>query len=220
MDIIVSGGASAAIFDLDGTIADSMDVWTRIDVEFFEGHKLLLPNDYHEALKGLDFSRAALYTKQRFDLKESVEEITAEWREMALHEYVLNIELKAGVIEYLDYLKKRGVLIGLATASGRELFEPLLSRHGILKYFDAAVTTAEVGRAKDFPDIYLHCAKKLKTQPNKCLVFEDILIAVRAAKSAGMTVVGVYDSHSEKDRDAIKTEADYFIENFFEAPLL
>jgi HAD superfamily hydrolase (TIGR01509 family) len=220
MDIIVAGGVKAAIFDLDGTIADSMGVWTDIDVEFFEGHKIMIPQDYQEALRGMDFSHAAIYTKERFSLAESVEEITAEWSAMALHEYAFNIKLKAGVIEYLDHLKTRGVRIGLATASGRELFEPLLSRHGILKYFDVTTTTSEAGRSKNFPDVYLLCAKKLQVNPQSCLVFEDILLAVRAAKSAGMMVVGVHDSHSASERKAIETEADYFIEDFFEAPMI
>ena len=212
------GGVSAAIFDLDGTIADSLWVWNLIDEKFFDRRGILLPQDYKDTIKGMGFSQAAAYTKRRFALEQSEQEIVGEWYSMAIEEYSYNIRIKAGVREYLEYLQGVGVKIGLATASGRELFEPLLKNNGIYDFFDAFATTDEAGRDKTFPDVYLLCAKRLFAQPCNCMVFEDILPGVRSSKSAGMQVTGVFDRFSETERQAVEAEADFFIEDFRNAP--
>lgn len=220
MDMLDPSGIKAAIFDLDGTIADSLGVWGRIDKMFFEKRGMELPPDYQKSIVFMGFNEAAEFTRKKYGLPQTKEEIINEWRNMAVHEYADRIELKPGAREYIKTLKDSGIKIGLATASGRELFEPLLKRHGVFNLFDAFTTTEEAGRNKEFPDVYLKCAEKLNVEPKSCVVFEDLLSALRSAKSAGMKVVGVFDPTSAHEQKEIESEADLFIEDFKDAPHL
>lgn len=206
----------AAIFDLDGTIADSLDVWTDIDSHFFCAHGKPKPATYQNDVQCMDFASAAAYTKKLLSLDESEEEIMEEWRQMSLDEYSSKILLKDGAVDFLKKLHQSGVKLGLATASGRELYEPLLRRFGVYDYFGACVTTTEAGKNKDFPDVYLLCADKLDCDPNDCAVFEDILPGILSAKSVGMTAVGVYDKHSKRFENDIKKNSDIYINSFNE----
>lgn len=204
----------AAIFDLDGTIADSLDVWSDIDARFFRVHGLPQPATYQNDVQCMDFASAAAYTKKLLSLDESEEEIMEEWRQMSLDEYSSKILLKDGAARFIKKLHQNGVRLGLATASGRELYEPLLRRYGIYEYFGACVTTTEAGKSKDFPDVYLLCAEMLGCEPCDCAVFEDILPGILSAKSVGMTAVGVYDPHSVKFENEVKTKSDIYIRSF------
>lgn len=208
----------AAIFDLDGTIADSLWVWERIDLEFFRKREMDVPQDYMNAVKSMGFIQAAAYTKKRFSLPQSESEIIDEWYSMAEHEYAFNVKIKDGVCDYLKKLRENGIKTGLATASGRKLFEPLLERYGILDLFNAFATTGEAGKDKNFPDVYLLCAKRLHVEPGSCVVFEDIFPGAKAAFSAGMKIIGVFDSYSVSDRQDIEKIADCYIEDFRSAP--
>lgn len=207
----------AAIFDLDGTIADSLDVWSRIDTAFFASHNMEMPGDYLSSVKSMGSPDAASYTKRRFGFSQNEDEIMEQWGKMAQHEYAVNIPLKYGAREFILALHSAGVKLGLATASGSELFEPLLKRHGVYDCFSSHVTTMQAGKDKSHPDVYLLCAKELCCEPAGCMVFEDILPAVCAAKKAGMMVTGVYDSHSSADRREIEAAADFYIESFTQA---
>lgn len=209
-------GIKAAIFDLDGTIADSMGVWDWIDNEFFRLHNIAMPDDYKDSIKAMDAGKAAEYTKKRFKLNLSVKQITDEWFSMSQNEYTHNVCLKPFAAEFIRKLDASGMKIGLATATARELFEPLLKRYGILSCFDEMVTTEECGKDKNSPDIYLLCAKKLSVQPHDCMVFEDILAGVKSAKIAGMKVIGVFDKYSASEKTSICALADCYIDNFGE----
>lgn len=204
----------AAIFDFDGTLADSLGVWNDIDIKFFENHAMALPPTYQSEVKSMDFDAAAAYTKKRYGFLESESEIIEQWRKMACDEYAYNIELKPGAGRFIAALANGGVKLGLATASGRELFEPMLKRCGVYDLFSAFVTTTQVGKDKSHPDVYIECAKRLHCPIKQCMVFEDLLASVLAAKSAGMYVTGVYDSHSAHDEKRIRAAADFYIDDY------
>jgi HAD superfamily hydrolase (TIGR01509 family) len=203
-----------AIFDLDGTLIDSMGVWNKIDYDFLAKRGISLPEDLGHAIKSLSFKETALYFKDRFNLQESIEDIMNEWSVMAFNEYAFNIKLKPGVDKFLSKLKAKGIKIALATVTGQKLLKAVLENNGIFKYFDAVSTTSEVARGKSFPDIYLLSAEKLGLKPEECVVFEDILPAVLGAKAAGMKVIGVYDKCSENERHEIEGHADRYICSF------
>ena len=131
-------------------------------------------------------------------------------------EYLNNVKLKAGVVEFLSLLKTLNIKIGLATSSSKALLEAVLHANGIYHYFDSITLTDEVSRGKSFPDVYLLAAKKLGVSPEECIVFEDILPAVKGAKAAGMKVVGVYDDFSKLDREDIINHADIYIIEYHE----
>lgn len=209
-------GIKGAIFDMDGTLIDSMWVWTQVDIDFLKKRNIECPKDLKEKIQDLSFQDAAAYFKKNFGLKESIDEICNEWNEMAYNEYKENVQLKCNVKEYLDLLKSLNIKIGLATSNCNLLIEAVLKANGIFHYFDAISLTDEVSRGKQFPDIYLLTAKKLNVSPDKCIVFEDILPAVKGAKAAGMKVVAVYDKYSSCEKDEIQNTADKYIYKFSE----
>jgi len=205
-----------AIFDLDGTLIDSMGVWEDIDIKFLEKRNILLPKDYIEKINSMSFEEVAKYTIKRFGLNESVESLIKEWNDMAVYEYSHNIKLKPKVKEYLIKLKENNIKIGLATSSPKKLYKPVLKNNKIYDYFDTFTSVEDVQRDKNHPDIYLYTAKKLGLKANECVGFEDILIGTNTLKKAGFMVVGVYDKYSYDDIDKIKTICDNFIYSFEE----
>lgn len=207
-------GISGAIFDLDGTLLDSMSVWRAVDVAFFHKRGMELPGGYTDAVKAMNFPQAAEYTIRRCNLAESAEAVVAEWNAMVGDAYARRLPLKPGAEALLRSMRGGGVRLGLATASRRELYEPALRRNGVFELFDAFTTTDEVARGKGFPDIYLRAAEKLGVAPCRCAVFEDILAGIRGAKAAGMRAVGVYDLHSASERPHMERLADAYVEDF------
>ncbi len=193
----------AVIFDLDGTIIDSMGTWENIDHSFFTNRDLSLTSDYLSAVKTMSFSKAARYTKARYDLPESEEEIMQEWMKVALVEYE-KIKLKQGVREYLTWLNNNDIKIGLATTNIPPLIEIVLKNNDVSHLFSAITTGSEVSRDKSHPDIYLLTAQKLAVNPENCIVFEDTLVGVTGASKANMIVIGIYDAYSAKDKEQIQ----------------
>ncbi|MDR1615505.1 MAG: HAD family phosphatase [Syntrophomonadaceae bacterium] len=206
----------AAIFDLDGTLIDSMGIWETIDYIFLNRRDINVPDGYVEIVKTMSFEKAAFYTVERFGLPDSKEEVIQEWLKLALAEYSSNIELKPGVRSYLRLLSQQGVKMGVATTNQACLFEPVLHNNGVYNLFSAFTTLDEVEFDKSCPDIYLLAADKLKVKARECVVFEDTLMGVTGAKRAKMKVVGVFDRYSIGDQAAIIAKADKYIYDFHE----
>lgn len=206
----------AVIFDLDGTLIDSMEVWSKIDEEYlgFFGHEV--PKNLQEEITHLTLTETANYFKDKFKIQDSTQEIISTWNTMALHHYSNNIELKDGVIPFLKSLKDKGLKIALATSNSVPLLEAVLKNTGIYHFFDAITTTEEVKKSKDNPDIYLLSADKLNVNPKECLVFEDIVQAVKGAKLSGATVYAIYDKSSEHQKEELEKLADKYIFSFNE----
>ena len=205
-----------AIFDMDGTIIDSMWVWYATNKDYLHKRNLSMPTDLKEKIETMTFKESALYFKDRFQIEDSVETIMDEWNEMAKSSYSNGVKLKPGVYEYLTKLKEKDIKIGLATSNYSKLVDLALSQNNIKHFFDAITTTEEVEREKSFPDIYLLTAKKLNVEPENCVVFEDILPAIKGAKLAGMTVVGVQDEYSLDQWESIMEYSDHWIEKYDE----
>ena len=204
------------IFDLDGTLIDSMWVWDQIDIEYLSEKNLEVPKNLNDEIGHLSFNQVAVYFKERFKLKDSLDEIKQRWSDMAYYHYSTDIKLKEGVVEFLNFLKESNIKIGLATSNSRDLLEVVLKNNNIYDYFDAITITDEVSVGKHEPDVYLLAAKKLNVSPSECLVFEDIVQAIKGAKKAEMKVIGVADSRNLDDRDEIISLTDKFITNFNE----
>lgn len=205
-----------AIFDMDGTLIDSMWVWSKIDEEYLKKRNIDLPKNLKEEIEHMSFSEVAQYFKNRFNLSDTIEEIQNEWNNMAVHYYANDVKLKPGAKEFLSLLKSKGIKIGLATSNCKLLIETALKKNDIYHFFESITTTDEVSRGKDFPDIYLLAAKRLNLRPVECAVFEDILPAVKGAKSANMLVIGVHDLYSEYQKQDIISCADIYISQYEE----
>ena len=218
--IFDDSGFKGAIFDLDGTVLDSMDVWERIDITFLEKRGFTVPEDYIAKISSMSFAESAVYTAKLFELKEKPEDIIEEWNSMAIDEYSHRVKMKPHALEYLQKLKASGIKLGVATGLPKVLYEPVLKNNEIYDLFNSITSSDEVNRSKAFPDVFILAAKKLGLAPSECIVFEDIPEGVRSAKQAGMTVYGVYDKYSENFREDIEKIADGYILNFSEAPKL
>lgn len=210
---------AGAIFDLDGTLIDSMTIWDKIDYDFLNKRNLKVPSSLKSEIETLTFEEGANYFKKNFNLKESVKEILDEWNNMAVNEYSHNIKLKKNVRDFLINLKSKSIKLSIATSNTPKLTRLVLENNKILHLFDSITTINEVNRNKTFPDIYLLCAKKLNLSPEKCAVFEDILPAIKSAKAAKMKTVGVYDHSSKYQEQKIKRLADYYIYDYNELKL-
>jgi HAD superfamily hydrolase (TIGR01509 family) len=201
----------AVIFDLDGTLVDSMWMWKSIDIEYLQRFGIQFPQDLQKSIEGMSFSETAVYFKKRFSLPDSLEQIKSDWNKLARDKYVNEVPLKEGVKDLLDYLKKQGTLAGIATSNSRELVDLVIEKHQIKDYFASIRTSCEVTKGKPSPDIYLLVAQDLNIRPENCLVFEDVIQGVMAGKNANMKVCAVYDKHSEKDHEQKMKLADYYV---------
>lgn len=206
----------AVILDLDGTLVDSGFVWSKVDEEFFGKYGMEVPSDYTEKINSASFRETAEITKTLYGFSQSVEEIMEEWHEMARFEYANDVKLKEGVFDFLRLLRARNLKIGLATATSDRLFLPCLENNGVLEFFDAYAFGDEVKRSKEFPDIFLLCAKRLGVDPSDILVFDDVERAAIGAKTAGMKTCAVYDEYSSFQWQRAKAAADYAIKTFKE----
>lgn len=209
-------GIKGAIFDLDGTLIDSMWVWEKIDHDFLNKRKIDFPDDLRQNIEHLSFTEVAKYFKSRFNLHENIDDIMQEWNDMAYSEYSTNVTLKPHAKEFISFLKSINIKTAIATSNSKSLMNAALKSNGILNMFDAVTTLDEAGKVKNTPEIYLLSARKLNVQPSECIVFEDILPAVKGAKAAGMKVIGVHDSYSEFQKEDIILVADKYISDFQE----
>lgn len=208
----------AYIFDLDGTLLDSMGVWTQIDIDFLANRGLEVSCDFIDAVSSMSFPEAAAYTIARFNLPDTVEMLLQEWNAMAVHAYGHTVQMKPYAKDYLQQIKAHGNKIAIATSLPAELYKPALRNCGIEDLLDAICSTDEVAHGKTHPDVYLLAAQRLDTSPDDCVVFEDILEAIISAKRAGMTVYGVYDEASKTHWNEIQATADGILYDFQDTP--
>ena len=207
-------GIDAVIFDLDGSLVDSMWVWKSIDIEYLGRFGIPLPEKLQYEIQGMSFTETAMYFKEHFPIPDSIEQIKEDWNRMAWDKYMYEVPLKCGIPEFLAACRDNGIKLGIATSNSRELVENIAGVHKLRDYFTCIVTGCDVVRGKPAPDIYLEAAKQLDVSPERCLVFEDIVQGIQAGKNAGMRVCAVEDTYSAGERDQKRVLADYYIEDY------
>lgn len=207
-------GKKALLFDLDGTLLDSMGIWSDIDVRYLGRFGIERPDDLERTVEGMSFIETAHYFKERFELKDSIEKILSDWRDMALDEYKDRIPMKPGARNFLHRMHEAGMKMAITTSNAEEMTRLALRRFGVEELFEQIVTTADVAHSKPAPDVYLRASELLGIAPEECLVFEDIPAGIRAGKSAGMQVCAVKDAYSQDQRETILSLADYFVEDY------
>lgn len=206
---------NAVIFDMDGTLIDSMWIWTSIDEVYMKKYNLEMPENFHDGMEGMSYSEVAQYFKDCFpELPFTTQEIMDEWTEMAYERYTTQVELKKGAREFLEYIRELGIHTGIATSNGRKLVDDTLAALGIRDLFDSVRCAHEAGAGKPAPDVYLLVAEDLKVDPAHCLVFEDVPMGILAGKNAGMWVCAVKDPFSEDQIEKKRSLADYYIQDY------
>lgn len=204
----------AVLFDLDGTLVDSMWMWQDIDIEYLGKYGLTLPDELADDIEGMSFSEVAMHFKEQFGLKESLEEIKAEWVEMAKDKYAHEVPMKPGAVRLLNHLRERGIKMGIATSNSRDLLDAVMEALQLSSYFDCCMTSCEAGAGKPAPDIYLKVAGCLNVDPKDCLIFEDTPAGIQAGINAGIPVCAVADAHSADRIGQIRQMADYYVDTF------
>ena len=202
-----------AIFDLDGTLLDSMFIWDTIGEEYLRSLGKEPHEDLKETFMTLTLEEAAEYYREHYGVTLSVKEIVDGVNAMVEQTYRTKVTLKPGISEYLAWLKENGVRMCVATVTDRYLVEETLDRLGVRHYFSEIFTCAEVGFGKDKPIIYQKALEHLGTEKSDTYVFEDLPFALNTAKTDGFPTVGVYDRH-EAHQDELKELADYYIFDF------
>lgn len=204
------------IFDLDGTLVDSMWMWKEIDIEFLDGYGYTLPDDLQRNVEGMSFDETANYFIQTFQLDLSVIEIQRIWNNMAREKYATQVPLKDGVLEVLKHLKVQNIPCGIASSNSKELIDIIVKKYNLKEYMGSVRNSNEVASGKPSPEIYQLVAKDLDVRPESCLVFEDVYHGVLGGKNANMKVCSVYDEYSSNDIRLLKRLADYHIKNYHE----
>lgn len=202
------------VFDLDGTLLDSTGVWHTIDEEFLGKRGLCLTQDYADAVSVMHLQQAAVYTIERFSLRETVEDVAAEWEEMAYEFYATRVQAKAGALAYLANLCARGERVVLATALSRKLAEAALNRLNMAAFFETVIYADEIGLGKTSAAFYVATAEMLGVAPAVCVMYEDTLRGVCSAKEAGMYTVAIEDAGSCDNREEIRRTADEYWTNY------
>ncbi|MDD3141963.1 MAG: HAD family phosphatase [Lachnospiraceae bacterium] len=206
----------AVIFDLDGTLVDSMWLWPTVDEEFMKKYHLVKPDRFHEDMEGMSYTETSQFFKDIFNLEQSIEEIQKEWLEMTLQKYIEEVPLKPGAFDFIIELHSRKIKLGIATSNSRELVNATLKARNIEQYFTSVRTSCEVEAGKPSPAVYLKVAEDLNVIPSKCLVFEDVPKGILAGKNAGMIVCAIDDEFTRPQEKKKKQLADYYIQSYYD----
>ena len=206
---------AGAIFDMDGTLLDSMFYWNQAPVDCLREiyHKEPAP-DLMEHLKPLTIVQGGEWVRKAYGLSETGEEIAAKINLLVKRFYTQRVLAKPGAEHWLEQFSRAGIPMVIATSTDRELVEAALARTGLGKYFRAIFTCTEVGAGKGKPDVYEAAAGFLGTPHNRTWVFEDSFFAMRTAKAAGFYVVGVYDASQDDLQEEIRALADWYLPSF------
>ncbi|MGD9475094.1 MAG: HAD family hydrolase [Eubacteriaceae bacterium] len=207
---------SGAIFDLDGTLFDSMFIWDSIGSDYLRSRNIEPEVGLDERFKKMSIVEAARYYQEVYGITDSIQTIIDGVNQRIERIYAKEVMLKPYVSEMLAKMVEQHIKICAATATDRYLVESTLRNHNIEKYFSSILTCTEVGAGKDSPLIYEKSLKSIKTDKSETLVFEDVLHAIETAKGAGFTVVGVCDKSSANEQQQIIAMSDDYIWSFKE----
>ena len=202
-----------AIFDLDGTLIDSMFIWDTIGEDYLKSFGIEPKENLAEIFKTFTLEQAAEYYRNHYHIKLSVKEIVDGINDMVTNIYRTKVVLKAGVSDFLNRMQSANVKMCIATVTDRPVVEDVLKRLNIRDYFSEIFTCAEVGYNKETPEIYRRALNHLGTSKTETIVFEDVFYALKTAKDDGFKVAAVYDSHEPKQKE-IKKISDYYISDF------
>lgn len=204
------------IFDMDGTLIDSMPSYGGAVIKYLEMNRIPYPEDTLKTVTPLGYAGAARHFIEKLGCTATVEEICNDFRDLMIDDYKERIPAKEGVIEALKALKDQGHSLSVLTASPHVTLDPCLKRLGIFELFENVWSSEDFGMTKAEVAIYHEAAKRLGTTVDKCIFLDDNYNAVETAKKAGMIVYGVYDESSEAYTEDMIRISDKYIRSFFE----
>lgn len=207
---------NAIIFDMDGTLIDSLNIWVETDKRFAQKYGKTYDSDLSSAMKTMHFESACEFLVQNLGLDISPKQAAKELIEIVTDFYLNDTPLKPSVREYLTLQRDKGIKMCVATSNDKSLASATLKNLGILEMFDFIITSDEVGSSKDSPEIFKIAAERLGSTPEKTLVFEDSLHALKSASQAGFYTVGIYDEFHIDDTKELEQNTQIIINNYTE----
>lgn len=204
-----------AIFDMDGTLVDSLMLWDVMWEHFGKRYRNIdgfRPDAaFDRSMRTIVLRDAMVCVHETFGFGRDGESLLAEANAILLDFYRNRVEMKPGARAFLDRLREKGIPMCLASATDPMLIEPGLERCDMNKYFKAVLSCATIGKGKEAPDIYLEAQRILGTPAEETWVFEDSYVALRTAHSIGMPTVGIYDKYNDFDHDKLEALSDIYI---------
>lgn len=203
-----------AIFDMDGTIMDSMPAWKNLGKDYLIRKGIKVPENLNEIINTMSMVESANYFIKELGIRNCLERIISDVNQLIQDKYRYEIPLKPYVKEYLSNLQRDGVIMCVATATSVQLAEAALKRLEILQYFSFVVCCDEVGVGKSKPNIYYLALKKMGADIADTIVYEDADYAMKTAKDAGFYTIGVYDESAGKPKEEMQLLCDRYIDSF------
>jgi len=206
----------AAVFDLDGTLINSLIVWGKLWESFGEkymGDKSFTPDkEVDAAIRTMTLLDACNLLCEKYNMGESGQTLLDETNKFMIDFYANSVEFKDGAEEFLKKLKENGTKMCIATATSSMLVKYAVERLGIERYIDTVLSCGDIGKGKDKPDIFLLACRHLGVKPEEAWMFEDSAVALMTAKSIGMKTVGIYDAFNY-GHDILKANADIYVDD-------
>ena len=214
--LIDSQPITGAIFDLDGTLLDTMDMWENIGSQYLKKTGIEARQDLADILRPMGIPQIASYLQSAYNLPLTVEQILNDIRVMTIDIYKEYCLPKAGAAEFVKLLHAHNVKLAIATATERLLLLPAMRRTGLLRWFDCIVTCTEEKTTKDQPAIFRCALQRLGTAKESTWVFEDAPHAAKTAKRDGFPVVGIFDHNQERQLDQLRSYSDLYFKSFLQ----
>ena len=206
------------IFDIDGILLDSMEIWTDLGARYLKSLGIEPENGLGEILFSMSMEQGAAYMKTRYGLALTEEEIMGGLEGMLRNFYFYEVKAKPGMEELMGKFRESGVRMTAATSSPREHVERALARNGLLPYLERIFTCSEVGKSKHSPLIYDMAAAYMGTDREETLVLEDSLYALQTAARAGFHTIGVRDEKGESDQEGLQRDAEIYVTDTRDIP--
>lgn len=217
-----------ALFDMDGTLLDSMKYWESVVFDFLLQEKIKCPENLWEIVRSMTMAESAVFLKTHFCPHKSEKEIIDSCNKIIEENYRYRIEAKKGVLPYLKQLKNRSIPLFICTSTDDYLVELVMNRLGLTDWFEAIFTCSQVCSSKSSsPEVYDAALSYLEKKGWKdregnpptrkiAAVFEDAGFAAKTAFEAGFQVIGVYDEVSKGDEAIVRKNSNHFIYSFEE----
>ncbi|EAY14015.1 haloacid dehalogenase-like hydrolase family protein [Trichomonas vaginalis G3] len=207
-------GIKGVVFDLDGTLIDSMNVWEQSDRDLIESYGHKVPVDFFSSISGMTGIQILEYIIKRFKIKASVQELTQKLLERINYRFMNLVGEKPNSMKFIKYLHDKGIKIAIATNNSRPLTIEILKKFGVYSYVSSIRTCGELKKPKPLPDVYIYACRDLGLDPKVCLSFEDLPVGLQSAQEAGLRTCAVKDAFSDPYDSLKRSIADYYISDF------